>query len=352
YAEVNVQRSVGPMLLNLSAAQEFGAGRAYRAELLGKLGPFNVQGESLITDGPFTSGLIDRDERSAHRIEFDTVARIGRVPVPLSAGFRRSTERDGREVNELLARASLILPPISLTGFVARRFGEGGVEADDDETRIGLLANTRVLGLSARGEASYRLGGRDRGFESARITLEKALSDRSDLRLGIEHGARRGMTELEVGYVRHFRRFSLQASGRADTRGGVGASLAASFSFGPDPLGGGWRMSSDKLAQRGQAAVAVFLGRSGDGLRAPDEEALPGVGITAGQHGAVEPTDARGHAFVEGLQPYQKVLVSVDESTLPDPYMVPRGKGMVVTPRPRLAARIALAITPTGARAD
>src|SRR5690606_29072776 len=119
-------------------------------------------------------------------------------------------------------------------------------------------------------------------------------------------------------------------------------------SFGPDPLAGGWRMSSDKLAQRGQAAVAVFLDRNGDGLRSPDEEALPGVGITAGQHGAVEPTDARGHAFVEGLQPYQKVLVSVDESTLPDPFLVTRGKGIVVTPRPGVAARIELAITPTG----
>src|SRR5690606_15552301 len=142
--------------------------------------------------------------------------------------------------------------------------------------------------------------------------------------------------------------FSLQASGRADTRGSVGASLAASFSFGPDPLDGGWRLSSDKLAQRGQAAIAVFLDKNGDGRRARDEEALAGVGITAGQHGAADPTDARGHAFVEGLQPYEKVLVSVDESTLPDPFLVPRGKGVVITPRPGVAARTELAITPTG----
>src|SRR5690606_9456952 len=119
-------------------------------------------------------------------------------------------------------------------------------------------------------------------------------------------------------------------------------------SLGPDELGGGWRLSSDKLAQRGQAAVSVFLDEDGDGRRSRAEKALPGVGITAGQHGAADPTDARGHAVVDSLQPYHKVLVSVDESTLPDPYLVPRGKGVVITPRPGVPARIELAISPTG----
>lgn len=347
YAEFGVQRTIGLMLFNLSAAQEFGRGRAYRADFLGRLGGINVQGESFFTDGPFTSGLIDEDERHAHRIEFDTVAKIGRMPVPLSAGFRRSTRRDGREVNELLGRASLILPRVSVTGLVTHRFGGGGT-GDDDDTRVGLLANTRILGLSARGEASYRLEGRERGFDSARVTLEKALGDRSDLRLEVEHSARAGVTKFQLGYVQNFRRFALQASGRADTDGELGASLAMSLSFGPDELGGGWRLSSDKLAQRGQAAVSVFLDKNGDGRRSRDEEAMSGVGITAGQHGAADPTDEHGYAYVEGLQPYEKVLVSVDESTLPDPFLVPRGKGLVITPRPGVAARIELAVTPTG----
>ncbi len=346
YVEINLQRTIGPLLLNLSGAQELGQGRTYRAEFIGKLGSINVQGESFVTDGPFASGLIDGNESSSHRIEFDTVARVGRIPVPLSLGLRRSTQRDGRDVNELLGRASLILPRASLTGFVIRRFGEGGLE--DDHTEVGVLANTRFLGFSARGEASYRLGGREHGFGRARLTLEKALSDRSDLRLAIDHVGRSRRTDFEAGYVRHFRQFSLQASGHADTRGNVGASLAVSFSLGPDELGGGWRLSSDKLAQRGQAAVSVFLDQDGDGRRSRAEKALPGVGITAGQHGAADPTDARGHAIVDSLQPYHKVLVSVDESTLPDPYLVPRGKGVVITPRPGVPARIELAISPTG----
>lgn len=347
YAELNVQRSFGPMLLNVSAAQELGRGRAYRADLLAKLGRLNVQAQSFFVDGGFTSGLVGENEKSAHSLTFDTLANLGRTPLSLSGGVRRSTQRNGRQVNEFSARASLLLPRFSFTGFIAHRDTEGAVDPEDG-TRVGLLANTRFLGLSARGEASYRLSGPSKGFDSANLTLERALSDRSDLRLEIEHDRRRGLTQFDLAYVRHFRKFAVRAGAQADTRGGLGASLAISFSVGPDPLGGGWRMSSEKLAQRGHAAVAVFLDENGDGRRSAGEQALSGVEVTAGRSGIAAPTDARGHAFVEGLQPYQKVLLSVDESTLPDPFLTPRGQGIVVTPRPGVAAVVELAVAPTG----
>lgn len=346
YAELNLQRSLGRMLLNLSAAQEFGDGRAYRADLLGQFGKINVRAQSFFVDGEFTSGLVGANESSAHSLSVDSVLSLGRMPVPVSGGIRRTTQRDGREVNEVVARASLIRPRFSLTGFAVYRDTEGFTDAEDG-TRVGLLANTRVLGLSARGEALYRLSGPHQGFDSASLTLERSLSDRSDLRLEVEHSARRGRSDFDLGYVRHFRQLAIRAGVRADTRGGVGGNLAVSFSLGPDPLGGGWRMSSDKLAQRGHAAVAVYLDEDGDGRRSPHEEAIEGVTVTAGRGGSSEPTDARGHAFVGGLQPYEKVLISVDESTLPDPFLMPRS-GVVITPRPGVAAVLELAIAPTG----
>jgi len=347
YAELNLQRSLGPMLFNLSAAQEFGRGRAYSADMLAKFGKFNVQAQSFFVDGRFTSGLINEDDKSAHSLSFDTLLNLGRRPLLMSGGFRRTTRRNGREVNEFSGRASLFLPRVSLTGFVLYRDTEGFDDLEDG-TRIGLLANTRFLGVTARGEASYRLTGPRRGLDAVNLTLERALSDRSDLRLEIEHRQHRGYTEFDLGYVRHFRQLAVRAGAQADTRGGIGASLAVSFSFGPDPLDGGWRMSSEKLAQRGHAAVSVFLDENGDGRRSAGEQALSGVAVTAGRGGTGLPTDEQGHTFVEGLQPYEKVLLSVDESTLPDPFLTPRGRGMVVTPRPGVAAVVELAVAPTG----
>jgi hypothetical protein len=174
------------------------------------------------------------------------------------------------------------------------------------------------------------------------------LDDRSDLRADIQYDAQQRMTSFEAGYVRQFRQFALRTSATADTRGGIGANIGVTFSFSPDPFGHGVRFSSAKLAQRGEAAVSVFLDENGDGVRSPDEQPLAGVGITAGQYGASEPTDKRGHAVVEGLNPYEKVLIGIDESTLPDPFLVPVKAGIVVSPRPGVPAKLEIGVAPTG----
>ncbi|HYP90628.1 MAG TPA: hypothetical protein VEQ59_20800, partial [Polyangiaceae bacterium] len=199
YAEFNLERSLGHMLLNLTASQEVGRGRAYRVDLLGNLGPVGVQAESFFVDGGYTSTLIEPIESSAHRVQFDSVIQAGRTPIPLTVGLRRTTQRDGRKVNEILTRASLILPRVTLTGFVLQRGteDEGDSEDRDDGTSVGLLANTRVLGLSIRGEARYKLIGPDAGFDGATVTAERGLEEDSELRLEIDHSARRDETKAD-----------------------------------------------------------------------------------------------------------------------------------------------------------
>ena len=347
YAELGLQRTLGRMVLNLTAAQEFGRGRAYRGQALGRFGRLNLEAESFYVDGRFVSGLIGEQEKAAHSFRLETLLGSGRRIVPVSAGFRRTERQNGQIVNEWLARASLIVPRLALTGYLSHRDVTGPLIAEDG-TAVGVLANTRILGLSVRAEAEYGLSGSRKGFDKARVTVEKMLDERSDLRVEAEYDARRGLTEFQAGYVRQFNKLALSVAGTANTRGGVGANLAVYFSFGPEPFGRGLRFSHEKLARRGQAGVSVFLDANGDGRRSPGEEALPGIGITAGQRGTSDPTDQGGHAVVEGLNPYEPVLISIDESTLPDPFLVPVGKGVVMTPRPGIAAKLEIAVSPTG----
>jgi hypothetical protein len=347
YAELDVQRALGPMLLDLAAAQEFGAGRSYRVTALGRVGKFNVQAESFFLDGDFTSGVVPEGERSQQNLEVETVLGAGRRVVPVSIGYKRTALTDGRKVNEWLARASLMFSRVSLTGMVSDYHVTGG-QAYNEGTSVSLLANTHILGLTVRANARYRLNGPHKGFDTAQMTIEKGLDERSDLRADIQYDAQQGMTVFQAGYVRQFRQLALSASATADTRGGIGANLGVTFSFSPDPFGHGVRFSSAKLAQRGEAAVSVFLDENGDGVRSPDEQPLAGVGITAGQYGASEPTDKRGHAVVEGLNPYEKVLIGIDESTLPDPFLIPTKAGVVISPRPGVPAKLEIGVAPTG----
>jgi len=347
YAELGLQRSLGRMVLNLTAAQEFGRGRAYRGQALGRFGRLNLEAESFVVNGRFVSGLIGDEEKAAHSFRLETLLGSGRRIVPVSAGFRRTERQNGQTVNEWLARASLIVPRLALTGYLSHRQVTGPVPADEG-TAVGLLANTRVLGLSLRADAEYGLSGTRKGFDKASVTIEKMLDERSDLRVEAEYDARRGLTEFQAGYVRQFDKLALSVAGTANTDGAVGANLAVNFSFGPDPFGQGLRFSHEKLARRGQAAVTVFLDENGDGRRSPGEGPLSDVGITAGQLGMSNPTDAAGHAVVEGLNPYEPVLISIDESTLTDPFLVPVGKGIVMIPRPGIAAELEIAVSPTG----
>jgi hypothetical protein len=132
------------------------------------------------------------------------------------------------------------------------------------------------------------------------------------------------------------------------TSGSVGANVALSFSFGPDPVNGGIRFSEKKLARSGQAAVTVFRDENGDGLRGPGEDVLKDVYVEAGLRTTDAITDETGRAIVDGLRPYIPILVGIDESSLGDPYLAPATKGIVVVPRPGVATVIELPISPSG----
>ena len=58
------------------------------------------------------------------------------------------------------------------------------------------------------------------------------------------------------------------------------------------------------------------------------------VELTAGLSGRGDPTDAKGQTFIGGLTPFVPVLIGIDASSLPDPFVQPATSGVVVTPRP------------------
>ena len=124
--------------------------------------------------------------------------------------------------------------------------------------------------------------------------------------------------------------------------------MTLAFSIGPDPVDGGWRLSRERLAQTGQASIEVYRDENGDGYRQADEPAVEGVSIEAGFRASDKATNTAGHAVIDGLIPYVPVLVSIDTGSLPDPLLQPKGQGVVLIPRPGVAAKISLPLAPTG----
>ncbi|WP_114521189.1 carboxypeptidase regulatory-like domain-containing protein [Altererythrobacter sp. ZODW24] len=348
YAEASVLRSVGPMLVELSAAQEFGRGRAYMGKALGKIGKINFQADTLWVDGGFESELVSSKRKSEHSFTLESSLKLGKITIPVQAGVAHSAERDGTKVTEVSGRASISGRNFALTTELSHVQTDGIRIGPNDGTRLRLLANTRVAGVRLRGEADFKLSGREKGFRTASLVAEKSLNGFSDLAVRVDHDATVDRTSGEIAYVRQFEDFSLSSGLTAGTDGSFGGRVSLNFSFGPNPTGGGIRFSRSKLARTGQASVTVFRDDNGDGRRSAGEQVLENVGVEAGFRTTESITNSNGQTVVDGLKPYVPVVVGIDEASLDDPFLAAGSAGVVVTPRPGVAAQIELAVTPTG----
>ena len=337
YLEATLRRAMGPMLVELAGAQELGhgSGRAIQAQALGRIGRFNIKADAIWVDGGYESEVVSARQSSEFGLSADTQLRLGGTPVPIQAGLRSSTARDGTKVTEWLTRASLLTRRLSLTAELVLRKSHGP-KADErnDGLRLNLLANATIGGVRMRGNAKFRLSGMEKGFESFEVIGEKSINSRSDLRASVNYQASNRTFGFGLGYVRQFERFSLRADANADSRGAVGLGLSLA-------------MSANKLALFGEAAVTVFRDENGDGLRQPGEEPVEGVEIDAGGALVQRKTDRSGRTLIDGLRPFTNVLVKVDPGSIEDPLLLPKDKGVVLVPRPGVTAESALPLAPT-----
>jgi hypothetical protein len=352
FGELALRRAIGSSLVELSAAQSLGGGSALRAQLIGEFAKTFVSAESIKGFGGFQSDRILGGITGQHSVSVDRVFGVGRGSLPLHFDARYTARASGNDLIEAAARVSANLGRIAVTGQLDWRDEKLRVGPDPPGVMEGsLLANARVGRVRLRGEARYRLSGGAR-FENATLVGEWSAGGneryRNDWRaeIGYDQPLRRARGGL--GYVRRFEQVALTATAEAATDGSVAAGLNLAFSLGPNPQGSGVRISSDRLAAQGQAVARVFRDKNGDGVWQPGEPAEKDVQLSAGRAPVSRLTGADGQVVIDTLEPFQPVLIGVDASSLPDPFVQPVGPGVVVTPRPGVAIRIDLPLSSAG----
>lgn len=349
YAEGTLARTFGGFQLELGAAHEFGAGSVAQANALGRVGKFNFGANALVAFGNFSSEFAGNELDYRLGFNFDTSLRLGKFNLPIQAEALRSRLKSGADLNEFLVTTSVGAGRVAVSAQLEhQQQSESPTTIARKETRVRLLANTRLKGLRLRGNATFDIAGRDKGFETAGLTVNKDIDEVSEINGEIEYTEANDEVRFALGYSRRFDKFSLRGDAFATSRGGVGANVAVAFSLGPDPVSGGFRVSEKKLARSGQAAVTVFRDDNGDGKHSPGEELLEDVYVEAGLRSTDAITGENGQTIVDGLRPFRPVLVGVDEASLGDPFLAPAVKGVVVTPRPGVTAQIELPISPSG----
>lgn len=347
YAEVALRRSLGPTLLEVGGSYADDGGGAVRASWLAAFGETYVRADAMRGWNGFVSDRFLGNINGLYSISVDQSVKLGQTVLPLHFDVRQIDRRSGITSLEASARASASFRALTFTGQLdwSRTKVPIGPDPPDNLT-ASLLANARIGRVRVRGEARFALSG---DSSDTRVALIGEWAGRGDAEWRAELGYDRGFDRARIGagYTRRFNRLQLSGFGEVASDGSLAASLSLAFSFGPKP-NGGWRVSSEKLASRGQVIADVWMDDNGDGIRQSGEAALAGVPLTAG-HGFIDAaTDQQGQATIDGLEPFRPVLIGIDAGSLPDPYVQPALPGVVVSPRPGVATRIALPMSAAG----
>ena len=348
YGETALRRSIGPSLLEVAGSYADDGAGALRASWLAAFGDTNVRADAMRGWGGFVSDRFVGGIEGLYSLSVDQAVKLGRTVVPLHFDLAQIDRASGVSNLQASGRASLSFRALSFTGQFDWSRTKVPVGPDPpDNLSATLLANARIGRVRLRGEARFNLSGQE---ADTRVAVIGEWAGKGDAEWRAELGYDKGLARARagLGYTRRFNMLQLTGFGEVATDGSVAASLSIAFSFGPKPAGGGWRLSSEKLGGRGQVMVDVFMDDNGDGIRQPGEAALKGVPLTAGNAFVEASTDDNGRAMIDGLEPFRPVMIGIDAGSLPDPYVQPVLPGVVVTPRPGVATRVALPMTAAG----
>ncbi|HEV7233680.1 MAG TPA: carboxypeptidase regulatory-like domain-containing protein, partial [Sphingorhabdus sp.] len=348
YLEGSVRRAIGPTLVELASAANLAGGYAVRGQVLAQVGQTLVSGESAWLFGGYKSERYDRDVRRLNALSIDHSFRFGGRYLPIRAEVRYIDRIDGGSRLEAGSRLSFNIKQINASAELEwiKERSPGG---NDPAARLdaSLRLSGRVGGLRLRGEASFGLTGNS-GFRESKVTGEWRAGERSDWKVDVGYSADDKRGRIALGHTRRFRAFALTGQVEAASDGSVAAGLALAVSLGPNPHSGGIRVASEKLASSGQAFAIVYQDENADGIRQANEPVQKEVELTAGLTGKGRPTDANGRTVLDGLNPFEPVLIGIDASSLPDPFVQPATSGVVVTPRPGVPVMIELPLVSAG----
>ena len=348
YLEGSVRRALGPALVELAASSNLRSGYAFRGQVLAQVGETLVSGESAWLLGGYQSERYDRDLRRRNSLSVDHSFKFGRQYLPLRVEISQSIRSDGSQTLEVGSRLSFNIKQLNASTELRweRNSNSGG---GDPQSRLEatLRLSGRIGGVRLRGEAEFGLTG-DSGFRESKLTAEWRAGEKSDWRAEAGYSVTDSRGRLAIGHTRRFKHFALTGQIEAASDGSLAAGLSLAFSLGPDPRSGGIRVASEKLASSGQALAIVYQDENADGIRQPNEPLEKSVELTAGLSARGDPTDAEGRTIIDGLQPFEPVLIGIDTSSLPDPFVQPATSGVVVIPRPGVPVTIELPLVAAG----
>jgi hypothetical protein len=343
FVEGTVRRSIGLAMIEVGAARETTGGSAARAQLLGKIGPVNVNAEALIANDFHLRGGTAESLRN-YQLALDAPLKFGRTTLPAHADVRLADRGGGTKQLDAAARLSASLERFNLsTGVRYRKQYVAGARSAG-EFSLEFIGSGRVGDVRLRGTTDVDVSPTAR-LRSAELSAYWSASENADWEGDLVYDTASHQGRARISHIRRLNSMAIALTGEAATDGSVAIGVNLNFSL--DPMRG-FTMSRRPLAQAGSVHAIVYRDLNDNGARDPDEPLEKGALITTGTKQADRPTDARGSVTVAGLGTYIPVAVGIDETSLADPMLVPKKALQVVVPRPGVPAEVQIGLVGGG----
>jgi hypothetical protein len=344
FVEGTVRRSVGLAELEVGGARESGGGTAARAQLLGKIGPVNVNAQALIANDFHLQGAAAQSIRN-YGLALDAPIAIGRAVLPAHADVALTEHQDGSKQLDAAARLAANFDRFNLATELRYRkqYLAGGGPAPA-QTTLQLIGSGRIGDVRLRGSTAFDFSPAAR-FRSAELDAYWSASENVDWEGDIIYDSSGHRANARISHIRRFNGMAVALTGEAATDGSVAFGINLNFSLDPSH---GIALSRRPLASAGEVHALVYRDLNDNGVRDPAEPFEKGAVITTGTIQADRPTDSHGSVTVAGLAPFRPVAVGIDESSLSDPMLVPRKALQVVVPRPGVPADVEIGLVGGG----
>ena len=344
FLEGTIRRSIGTTMVEVGASRESNGGTAERAQLLGQIGPVNVNAQALIANDFHLNGGVLRSLRD-YSISLDAPLHVGRTVLPAHADVRLTDNMNGTKELDAAARLSANFQRFDLAADVRYRkqllsFGEH----PPPQTTVDLIGSGHIGDVRLRGTTTFDISPAAR-VQATELEAYWSASENVDWDADVIYDNNARRANARISYVRRLSSFAVALTGEAATDGSVAFGINLNFSL---DAARGFTLSRRPLAQAGEVHALVYRDLNDNGVRDPGEPLEKGALVTTGTQQAQKPTDAHGSVLVGGLVPFQPIAVGVDVSSLADPMLVPKKALQVVVPRPGVPANVEIGLVGGG----
>ena len=285
----------------------------------------------------------------------------GRLPMPLrlpslSLGVtgKRDDYSSGQSNINISSSISTYIRRLSISNnwqYTLTKGGAYGQYGQPYQTQRGnLLVSLHVLKLNLRGGITYDLYP-DKKINSGTLTSDYRLFDKLSLSASLNHqfqGEESTSYSLGLNKTYENKKYTLGFNTSCTDSGDYSAGLSVFMSLGYEPEQNKAMLTSQSLTRSGTVAAKVFLDENQDGQFDKGDTPLPEAKVGIGNTTQNESTNEQGIALVTGISPYRPVGITVDSSSLEDPYWILAEKGIGVITRPGVPVCLDFPVLATG----